>query len=203
MIAPQLTFLFWRGQFRGLMSYFSIPEMRRTLTALAAAFFAQVVLCYLFRSPVTAMRSIILMDLVISFFGLCGLRMAFRLLRERSGAPKAKPDLRLWRVAIIGTGQTATNLALDCGRGANTGRTAVAFFDDNPRTWHKRPHDIPVVGMPECLLNPEWRDKFDEIIVALPDATSERLEELREMLKQVPIKVSFASHARVLEPWNP
>jgi hypothetical protein len=33
MVFPQLILLFWRGQMRGLLSYFSIPEMRRTVSA--------------------------------------------------------------------------------------------------------------------------------------------------------------------------
>ena len=55
------------------------------------------------------------------------------------------------RVAIIGTGELAMNLALDLGRHQEGGVRVVAFFDDNPRSWNRRPHDIPVVGMPECI----------------------------------------------------
>ena len=76
----------------------------------------------------------------------------------------------------------------------------VAFFDDNPRTWHKRPHDIPVIGMPECLLNAEWRLKIDEVIVALPEENPERLQEIREMLKSLPFKVTVASGWPALKP---
>jgi FlaA1/EpsC-like NDP-sugar epimerase len=101
-------------------------------------------------------------------------------------------------VAIIGTGELATKLALDLGRSNDTGRRVVAFFDDNPRTWHKRPYDIPVIGMPECLLNAEWQLKIDEVIVALPEEDPERLQEIREMLKSLTVKVTFASGWPVL-----
>ena len=47
--------------------------------------------------------------------------------------------------------------------------------------------------MPECLLNPEWLGKLDEIIVSLPDETSGRIHELAAMLKSLPVKVTFAS----------
>src|SRR5208282_5085143 len=104
------------------------------------------------------------------------------------------------RVAIIGTGELATNLALDMGRGGKTGRRVVAFFDDNPRTWHKRPYDIPVIGMPACLLNAEWQLKVDEVIVALPEEDQVRLQEIREMLKSLPVKVTVASGWPVPRP---
>jgi FlaA1/EpsC-like NDP-sugar epimerase len=97
------------------------------------------------------------------------------------------------RVAIIGLGPQATNLAEDFIRGTSAPRRVIAFFDDDPHTWHRRPYDIPVMGMPECLLNAEWRAKIDEVIVALPEARTARLHEIREMLKGLPVKVTFAS----------
>jgi len=200
MILPQLVFLFWCGQFRGLISYFSIPEMRRTIVALSLALAVQVTLCLIVLRQSAPERSIFLIDFILSFFTLCGIRMVLRSFREQSLQPKTGPPSPVWRVAIIGTGELATNLALDFCRRANGARQVVAFFDDNPRTWHKRPHDIPVVGMPECLLNPEWLQKIDEIIVALPPEDTARPREISEMLKGLPFQVTFASAWPVLKP---
>ena len=200
MVLPQLVLLFWRGQLRGLVSYFSIPELRRTAVALGAALVAQVLLCRLFQGSLAPGRSIFLMDVLLSFFVLCGVRMAFRLIRERSSNPKPDGVARVWRVAIIGSGDLATNLALDLGRSHSPTRQVVAFFDDDPRAWHKRPHDIPVFGMPECLLNPEWLKKIDEVIVAVPEENSTRLREIGEMLAGLRLKVTFASRWPVPNP---
>jgi FlaA1/EpsC-like NDP-sugar epimerase len=95
-------------------------------------------------------------------------------------------------VAIIGTGEQATNLALQFACDPKPARRVVAFFDDDPHTWNKRPHDIPVVGMPECLLNPEWVQKIDEVIVALPEENPRRLSQVTDMLKTLPLKVTLA-----------
>jgi len=198
IVVPQLVLLIWRGELRGLLSYFSIPEMRRSATALGFAFLAQVGLSYVVHGHLVPTRSVLLMDLILSFFGLCGVRMGFRLLRERAAVDKGKAPGKKWRVGIIGTGELGTNLALDFARSENGSRRVVAFFDDNPRTWHKRPHDIPVIGMPECLLNPEWSDKFDEIIVALPAERSERVDEIAGILNALPVKITFASDWPVL-----
>ena len=193
MVLPQLVLLFWRGQIRGLISYFSIPEMQRAAAALGTALLLQVALCFSLQGRQAPGRAIYLIDFILSFFALCGVRMAFRLLREHSFGSKSGPPSRVWRVAIIGTGELATNLALDFGRSAKATRRVVAFFDDNPHTWHKRPHDIPVVGMPECLLNPEWLDKIDEVVVALPEEDPARLQTIGEMLKPLPLRITFAS----------
>lgn len=190
---PQLILLFWRGQLRGLISYFSLPEIRRTATALGIALLLQFGLCNFSQGRLAPTRSLLLMDFFLSFFVLCGVRLAFRFLREHSSKSKPANQDAVWRVAIIGTGELATNLALDFASSKTARRRVVAFFDDNPRTWHKRPHDIPVIGMPECLLNAEWQLKIDEVIVALPEEDPERLQEIREMLKSLTVKVTFAS----------
>jgi lipopolysaccharide/colanic/teichoic acid biosynthesis glycosyltransferase len=200
MVLPQLVCLFWRGQLRGLISYFSIPELRRTTLALGPALLVQVALCLVVLGDRAPGRTIFLIDFVLSFFALCGIRMVFRLIRERSFKSKSAASSRLWRVAIVGAGELATNLALDFSRSPTATRRVVAFFDDDPHTWHKRPHDIPIVGMPECLLNPEWLKKLDEVIVALPNEDPARLETISQMLKALPLKVTFASGWPAFKP---
>jgi lipopolysaccharide/colanic/teichoic acid biosynthesis glycosyltransferase len=193
IVFPQLIFLFWRGQLRGLVSYFSIPEMRKSIIALAAALVLQVGLCYSLQGRLVPTRGILLLDFTFSFFTLCGFRMAFRLLREqfsrRRHACRAPPR----RVALIGTGELATHLLLDFTPSGNPARRVVAFFDDNPDTWHTRLNDIPVMGMPECLLSREWLEQIDEVIVALPEENSARIREIGDMLNGLPLQVTIAS----------
>ncbi len=96
--------------------------------------------------------------------------------------------------------RASTRLALELNQDSRTPRSVVALFDDNPRTWHKRPHDIPVVGMPECLLNGEWIGRLDEIIIALPGDNPQRLQEVRQMLHGLPFRTTLASTGSVLKP---
>jgi lipopolysaccharide/colanic/teichoic acid biosynthesis glycosyltransferase len=193
MVIPQMFLLVWRGQIRGLLSYFSVSELRQTAVALGVALLLQLGLRLFSQGRLAPSNSLILIHFMVSFLSLCAVRMVFRLIRERSCRSRGLNQIAVQRVAIIGTGELATKLALDLGRSNDTGRRVVAFFSDDPHSWHKRPHDIPIVGMPECLLNAEWQLKIDEVIVALPEADPERLQEIREMLKSLPVKATFAS----------
>jgi lipopolysaccharide/colanic/teichoic acid biosynthesis glycosyltransferase/nucleoside-diphosphate-sugar epimerase len=193
MVLPQVILLVWRGELRGLLSYFSIPEMRRTFIALGAALVVQAGLCYTNQGRLVPTGTILLMDFLLSFFALCGVRMTLRLLREYASRARPKAQVPARRVALVGTGELATNLVLDFARSENPARQVVAFFDDDPHTWHKRPHNIPVVGMPECLLNREWLEQIDEVIVTLPEQNASRIQQIGEMLKGLPPKVIIAS----------
>jgi len=191
LVGPQLICLFWQGQARGLLSYFSIPEMRRTGIALAVAFLLQFALVRVGFGDRGPGLSLLLTHLIMSFFALCGVRMGVRLLRERSTSRRrsTRGESAVRRVAIVGLDDAATNLALDLIRSPDRGRRVVAFFDDDPRNWQKRPYDIPVFGMPECLLNPEWHRKIDEVIIALPSADAPRAAQIVGMLRGAGLSV--------------
>jgi len=202
VVLPQLALLVWRGQFRGLMSYFSIPEMRQITVALGMAFVFHAGLWYTSQGRLAPGRSILVLDFLIAFLALCAVRMSLRAIRERLSGARPKNGARARRIAIIGTGDLGTKLALDLTNDPDAQVQVVAFFDDDPYVWHKRPHDIPVIGMPECLLNLEWREKIDEVIVALPDDKTPRYREIGDMLKGLPLKVTFASTWPVLQPMD-
>jgi hypothetical protein len=53
--------------------------------------------------------------------------------------------------------------------------------------------------MPECLLAKEWLTKIDEVIVTLPEEKTERLSEIKQMLKRLPLKVILATGWPVLK----
>ena len=61
-------------------------------------------------------------------------------------------------------------------------RRVDALFDDNPDKWRKVLKGVEVVGMPECIVDGSWNSKLDEIIIAMPGARPERVEQIRSML---------------------
>jgi lipopolysaccharide/colanic/teichoic acid biosynthesis glycosyltransferase len=190
MVLPQLFILFWRKQCRALVSYFSLIELRQTGLALGIAFLIHLGVRYSSHGIYAPVPAIIVMHLVLSLCAISEARLFLKFVRERQGAKKsAEPDAR--RVAIIGSGELGTRVALDL-ISREVPKEVVAFFDDDPRLWNRRPYDIPVVGMPECLLNTEWRNNIDEVIVALPEDNAMRIQEICKMLKGLPSKVTIA-----------
>jgi UDP-GlcNAc:undecaprenyl-phosphate GlcNAc-1-phosphate transferase len=98
-------------------------------------------------------------------------------------------------VGIIGAGDAGSQVAHQLLTGKQFGRMVVAFFDDDARKWHRRIYEVPVIGMPECLLE-GWASELDEVILALPSAPAHRLGEIRDLLHSVGLKTYTARAAR-------
>ena len=198
VLAVQLGCLAWRKQCRGLLSYFSFPELRQVGTALGLA--AGGLLAVWAAGAGGPPRNLILVDGLLSFSLLGGLRVLLRLWRERSagtGDPPANPS----RVGIIGAGTTGAQLARELHAKRSFGRIAVAFFDDDFQKWQKRIHEVPVVGMPECLLQ-GWTEKLDEVAIAMPGAPAERVREIQRLLNNAGLKAYNVSCSAEFWSWR-
>ena len=176
IVFPQLILLFWGGQLRGMISYFSIPEMRRTTTALGIACLFQFGLSRFSQGRLEPAISLLLIDCFFRSVALCGgapdLPVAARtFLRFKTGKPVGSTaGGHHWH------GQTGNQSGPGFRQQQNRPPAGGRFL--RRQSAHLAPTAVrhPVIGMPECLLNAEWRSKIDEVIVALPEAGPARLQ---------------------------
>ncbi len=195
VVAVQLGSLIWNKQCRGLLSFFSLPELRQ----LAAAFLFACLLLLGLRALAGRdwpPKNLLLVDSLLGFCALGGFRLLLRRWRETSSVEELG-NAALVPVCIIGAGGTGTRLARELTDRKEFGRTVVAFFDDDHQKWNRRVHDIPVVGMPECLLE-GWATKVQEAIIAIPNASTERLRELQELIGRAGLKAYMAPSIHTL-----
>lgn len=193
----QLACLAWRKQCRGLLSYFSFPELQQVGAALG---FATVGLLAVSAAGDGFLASnFILINALLSFCLLGGFRILLWRWRERSPVKNDAAAGQPARVGIVGAGSTGAQLALELIGHRNLGRKVVAFFDDDFHKWQKNIHDVPVAGMPECLLD-GWAGKLDEVIIAMPGAPANRVREIERFLGKTSLKFyTVSSRARF---WN-
>ena len=187
-LALKIGFLALFGQFSGLLSYFSVPDVRRLFFATAGASFTLLFIRYLFPQFYGVSRGYLLIDFLLSFGGLAMVRLGLRVFRERYGSPLARKVRNLKRVGIFGAGDAGANLARELMARRGLGLHPVAFFDDDRNKWRSRVHDIPVVGPPEALQNRDLNLQLDEVIIAMPSAPAKRMGELVKLLQQARLK---------------
>jgi FlaA1/EpsC-like NDP-sugar epimerase len=181
----QLVALWAFGQFRTLLSYFSLPDLRSIV--LACGFVALVLLAawYYTDGLYAPPRSIILLGFLLDIVALGCVRLGFRSLREwQTGSSKASAPLR--RVVIIGAGDVGANLAREMKSRRDLRMTPVGFLDDAPPKWGSFLHGVPVIGRPELLLKGKIR--ADAAILAMPSATGRRVREVVQILNEARVR---------------
>src|SRR5437879_1644643 len=129
VLALQLGCLTWRNQCRGLLSYFSFPELRQVGTALGLATLC--LLAWWAAGAGSPPRNFILVDFLLSVSLLSGFRVLLRRWHERSAGEEDASVDPPSRVGIIGAGSTGAKLALELIAKKKFGRVIVAFFDDD------------------------------------------------------------------------
>jgi FlaA1/EpsC-like NDP-sugar epimerase len=192
IIPLKLAVLLAIGHFYGLLSYFSVPDLRRLVVGLGIGsavpsgvwVFSQVVAPvpgYLFLPG-----GVIAIDFMLSVLAVSTFRLGCRLFRERQSSwSKVQASQRIMRVGIVGAGHVGASLARELSTRSGMGMRPVMFFDDDPRKWKTRVHDIPVVGSPQALLEPKLYGKLDKVIIAMPSAAAKRVGEVVKILQRV------------------
>ena len=189
-IVPVKLALLWAArQFAGLLSYFGIRDLFLLFVAMAVGAVALLMARSMdTASEWTPTRGVIVVDFILSFVGLAGIRLFFRLYREKVAHPQRRGEGRLKRVAIVGAGFVGANLAKELLMRRGLGLSPVVFFDDDRSKWNSRVHDIPVVGRPELLTEKKFEWQLDELIIALPSPSARRIREVLALAQQARLK---------------
>jgi FlaA1/EpsC-like NDP-sugar epimerase len=181
----ELLSLLLFGQFRSLLSYFSLPDARRIVLACASASVVSLGVWYATKGQYAPPRSIIILGFLLDTSSLGSVRVAFRILREQQKG-KAKSDRPLRRIVIIGAGDVGANLAKEMKLRRDLRMYPIAFFDDDRTKWNTHVHGVPVVGRPELLA--EGKIQADEAVIAMPSASGRRIREVVQVFNEVGLR---------------
>jgi FlaA1/EpsC-like NDP-sugar epimerase len=128
---------------------------------------------------------ILVLNALVSGLLLSSVRFGFRIAHEKSWHTRNREmELPGCRIAIIGAGELAAQVASQLARLHTSGLKIAGFFDDDSSKWHRNLNGIPVIGMPELLLEDRWRQSINGVLVAAPEATPARLCEIKDILEK-------------------
>ncbi len=183
-LPTKIFFLQLMGQFRGLLSYFRIPDLIRLVVALGLSSGMLLLANYSFIAEHRVPRGVILADFVISVILLAGFRVGLRMYREKHLTFSKGSKRRVRRVAILGAGDVGSTVAADMLARSTLAMKPVLFLDDNPRKWEIDIHGVPVLGSPDRLA--VFKEKYDlhTVIIAMPTASQKRIKELIALSKE-------------------
>lgn len=186
VVLLKVAVLYFFGQFRDLISYFSAPDLKRVFAAAATGSFF--IGALRLEGPIVSPPlGVILVDCVLSVAAVCILRLGSRCVREQIASRQIPPARGARRVAIIGAGDAGVAVARQLFAKPRLGLQPIAFFDDG-RTPRITIFGIPVAGRPEALPPMACDLGVEEAIIAMPEAPAKRMGEIVQLLQKSKLK---------------
>ncbi len=187
VIPLQLLWLLVFHQFFGIYKYFSIPEIRRLAYAMAFSGISLFSVRY-FDIGFSPPKGVILIQCMLGFLALGGMRSAWRLFNERYFSRREHRCQRERKIAVLGAGDAGADLVRELYARPDLGLVPVAFFDDARHKWGSEIHGIPVVGPLDHLLRKKDQLGLEEVVIAMPSAPARRIGEVVKLLQQARLK---------------
>jgi UDP-GlcNAc:undecaprenyl-phosphate GlcNAc-1-phosphate transferase len=140
-------------------------------------------------------RSFFAVDAIVCFITIGGARMAQRAIVVRLRAPHVEA---VRRSVIVGAGRTGRSLMRELVE--TPGERIVGFVDDNPQLRRRRLRGVPVLGGSHEIERILDRAEPDVVLVTIPDASRDRLEQIVAACDERGIACRFVRREVDLDP---
>jgi FlaA1/EpsC-like NDP-sugar epimerase len=184
----RITSFYLFGLYNSLWGYSSLPEMIQIIKAVTVSSLLIILTDRVILTP-TIPLSVHYISLMINILLIGGSRFAIRLRQEiLSNIDNQKKKKR--RVLVIGAGQAGALIIREMQQ-QPIPYLPVAILDDNYRKLRHYLHGVPVVGEVAALPNAVKEYDIDEILVAIPSASKERLREIVAIAQEsgLPVRI--------------
>ncbi|MCC6328850.1 MAG: polysaccharide biosynthesis protein [Acidobacteria bacterium] len=194
----QFSALFLVGSYSIIWRYVSISDLRVFLTAAIVS--GGILLVLRFALALTDLSlwqvpmSVILIDTVLGYGGLVGVRVLRRFVYEvwdkrsplmRSRAPKRKPAL------LVGAGRMGATLVKNLGGRSDAELEIRGFVDDNPKKKGGSVGGVKVLGTTTDLPRLVAELKIEQIVIAIDHAQGKEIRRILELCSSIPVKAQI------------
>jgi FlaA1/EpsC-like NDP-sugar epimerase len=200
IVAFKLFSFYFFGLYKGMWQYTSVVDLfnvvKATLTSSGLIILA-ILFIYRFQGfP----RSVFIIDGFLTFIFIGGLRVTIRLLlseqergfhsfrqmlqfRSERKLTKLKKSL-----LIIGAGDAGEQMLREIRQNPRHNYEVVGFLDDDPKKRGMKIHGVPVLGPIQKIHNMTYDDEMDEILIALPSASTKQMRRIIEACEATGLK---------------
>ena len=177
------------GVYRTLWRYTSGRDLSRVVLSTSASSLAFGAALYIFDwGPASFPRSIFCVEWALTTLGMMGIRVLFCRMRFLANG-LGFDDPASTRVLIYGAGDAGATLAGSLLANPD-GRQPVAFVDDDVRKRGALLHGLPVLDASQELEQIAQTLRINEIIIAIPSATSEQVRKIVFRSENVPCRLA-------------
>jgi FlaA1/EpsC-like NDP-sugar epimerase len=188
IIKPLIYLLF--GMYSRLWRYASIRELTLIFSAVTtASLLVSAIMMGLFTSEIFIgfPRSALIIDWLLSFFFIGGLRFFFRWLAETSStaAQTARGTSRQEKsVLVIGAGDAGAMVVKELQKNPQLNINPIGFLDDDPNKQNNEIHGVPVLAPLLKIDDILEKHLIDEVIIAIPSAPGKILREVSDICRK-------------------
>jgi len=187
IITLKLSFFFYFNLYRGMWRYTGLSDFVKILQAAAISSTSLALLILLFFHNHGFSRSVLVLDFILTFIFVAGSRLSIRILFlndvqsfhlfDRAVKTSKK------KLLIIGAGDAGEFILREIKDNPKINFEPIGFLDDNRSKWGQEIHGVRVLGDVEHIS--KIKNKFDEILIAIPSATGVQMKQLVSMCEKV------------------
>jgi len=136
-------------------------------------------------------RSIFIITFFIDIFTMGGVRFAYRIFRRivNGGMLIRQKDVK--RIMVIGGGEAGAIIIRDMKIHPELKMVPAVIIDEDPSKIGKKLNGVPIVAESEGISHIAQKYKIDEIIIAIPSASTKKLNDLFNKCSEAGCKVKI------------
>ncbi|MDD5476024.1 MAG: nucleoside-diphosphate sugar epimerase/dehydratase [Syntrophales bacterium] len=177
-IVVKLVVFYFFGLYRGMWRYTSLRDLQNVTAAVVISSVALTAYLMFIRGFSGFPRSVVVIDFVLTFLFVGGVRVVVRILLNREGgflSPGKEDGVSeggFREILIVGAGNAGEKAVRDMLDNRSMKMRPVGFLDDDSSKWGKSIHGVSVLGGLDSIMS--HRELFDEIVIAVPSATGQQ-----------------------------
>lgn len=197
IILVKITSFYFFDLYRGMWRYTSIGDLFNIIKASTISSFL-IISFILFTTRFEGFsRSAFVIDWCFTILLITGYRVAIRLYYEQLGGEgswsvaihnligyltRKQPDGK--KILIVGAGDCGEKICREIINNYKLRHNIVGFIDDDPEKLGKKIHGIPVLGFTGEARKVSKKTRADEVLVAIPSATSKEIRKIIDICKE-------------------
>ena len=184
LILIRLLLLYYFDLFSGWWRYVSTEDIVKITKAVLLSSICFIASVVFFFNLTSYPRSVFIVDTIIIFLFLCGIRLLARLFRE--GFRAKNPYKAKKNILIIGAGSAGITILNEIKQGADF--NPVGFVDDNPAKQGFKMRGIQVLGTCKDIPKLAALYNIEEVLIAIPSAPHKVMQEILKLCENANIK---------------
>lgn len=188
-VSLKIVLLIAIGEFKGIFSYFRLPDLFKIIVCLNAFSIFLLIGRYFSWFSWIPNHDILFSDLLFSILFIFFFRTSLRIINTSFLQAGEATHRDLTKVAIIGTNEIASQVVSQLKSESVTHMQPVVVLDDQEKYYGRTLHGVPVAGKPELLTDFAHKHAIDAVIFISGNLSRKRLIECAELAKSLQLKI--------------